>query len=53
MAAPIANPEREWERPAPLRALDRSEIEGRIGPVYGEPEVLSGGLANTNVNVGG
>jgi hypothetical protein len=48
----LENPELAWERPAPTRALDRAEIERRIGPIDVEPEALPGGLANANVRVG-
>jgi aminoglycoside phosphotransferase (APT) family kinase protein len=45
------NPERAWAPPASTIAIDRSDVERRIGPV-GAFEVLSGGLANANVRVG-
>jgi hypothetical protein len=48
----LPNPERLWSRVAPLATLDRSEIERRLGPIDGALEVLSGGLANTNVRIG-
>lgn len=49
---PLANPEREWERPDAVTHVERGDIEARIGPVSVAPEVLSGGLANLNVRVG-
>jgi hypothetical protein len=48
----LRNPERDWERPAETVRIDRAEVEHRIGPCAGEPEVLSGGLANANVRLG-
>jgi fructosamine-3-kinase len=48
----LANPERSWAPPVATR-IERSEVERRIGAFEGDVEVLGGGLANTNVRVGG
>jgi aminoglycoside phosphotransferase (APT) family kinase protein len=47
----LANPEPAWSR-AVLRAVDRAEVERRVGPTDEPIEVLAGGLANLNVRVG-
>ncbi|MCY1021673.1 phosphotransferase family protein [Pyxidicoccus sp. MSG2] len=49
---PLPNPERDWERKAELRALDREEILQRIGPTDEPCELLSGGHANVNMRIG-
>jgi fructosamine-3-kinase len=51
-SAPLPNPEREWERPAPVASLDPAEVEHRLGPTHGPLELLGGGHANINVRVG-
>jgi len=48
----LRNPERQWERPAETTRIDVAEVERRIGRCDAEPEILSGGLANTTVRVG-
>lgn len=48
----LPDPERAWERAAHVEALDRAEIERRVGPFTGGVEVLSGGHANVNVRLG-
>jgi predicted Ser/Thr protein kinase len=48
----LPNPERRWQRAAECLSLDRSEVERRLGPTSEPLQVLSGGLANTNVRVG-
>jgi hypothetical protein len=48
----LANPERDWERPAQSTSLDRGEVERRIGSTTEPLDVLSGGLANLNVRIG-
>jgi len=48
----LANPERAWHVAAAPAAIDRAEIERRIGATDEPTEVLTGGLANLNVRVG-
>jgi hypothetical protein len=47
----LPNPERAWYGAAAARTIDRAEVERRIGPTREPIEVLTGGLANTNVRV--
>lgn len=49
--ARLENPEEAWSR-AVLPAIDRAEVERRIGPTSEPIEVLAGGFANLNVRVG-
>lgn len=46
------NPERRWERAASLVAVERDEVERRIGSTGAPCELLGGGQANLNVRVG-
>lgn len=53
MTATLANPEAAWHRRAPQAEVSRAELERCLGRRIDEPiEVLTGGLANTNVRVG-
>jgi aminoglycoside phosphotransferase (APT) family kinase protein len=52
MTTRLPNPERAWARAAPPGAIDRAEVERRIGPTRDPLRVLPGGLANLNVRVG-
>jgi aminoglycoside phosphotransferase (APT) family kinase protein len=47
----LADPEPAWSH-AVLRAVDRAEVERRLGPTDERIEVLSGGFDNRNVRVG-
>jgi hypothetical protein len=47
----LRNPERDWLH-APTAAIDRDEVERRIGPTSDALELLSGGLSNRNIRVG-
>jgi fructosamine-3-kinase len=48
----LPDPEAEWDPPPATRAVDRAEVERRIGPSPAPLEVLAGGRANLNVRVG-
>ena len=49
---PLPNPEREWTPPSNTLAVDRSDIEERIGAVDQPWQVLRGGHANANIRIG-
>lgn len=49
---PLRNPEVAWSRAVTPAAIDRAEVERRIGPTSEPLEVLAGGFANVNVRVG-
>jgi fructosamine-3-kinase len=49
---PLRNPEVAWMRALTRPAIDRAEVERRIGPTSEPLELLTGGIANVNVRVG-
>jgi fructosamine-3-kinase len=49
---PLRNPEVAWSRAVSTAAIDRAEVERRIGPTEEPIEILTGGFANINVRVG-
>ncbi|HVD93189.1 MAG TPA: aminoglycoside phosphotransferase family protein [Vicinamibacterales bacterium] len=51
-SAPLPNPEREWERSAPVASFDPADVERRLGPTRESLELLGGGHANLNIRVG-
>ena len=53
MAEPLPNPERQWQLTARHGEVTTADIERRLGAHAGEWQLLSGGLANANVLVGG
>ncbi len=53
MRTSLANPERDWPRPAGTTSVTAAEVEACLGErVDGPLQILSGGRANTNVLVG-
>ncbi len=52
MPTPFPNPESAWDPPSHSLAVDRVEVERRLGPTSEPLEVLSGGRANINVRIG-
>jgi aminoglycoside phosphotransferase (APT) family kinase protein len=47
---PLANPERRWTHE--VAAVDRAEVETRLGPTSEPVTLLAGGLVNRNLRVG-
>jgi aminoglycoside phosphotransferase (APT) family kinase protein len=50
--APLPNPERAWHPDHRPAIPPRAELEARVGPLTRDPVLLSGGLANLNLDLG-